>query len=118
MILSRWIPLVALAITLVIRLLKSDTILPWTIPPRARVWVAFGLGVVAAGLERVVTGVRWDVALFDGIAGALVAIATQNLVVGSLRNGREIPVPGLTVRGARPGVGRPETIPLLPGDPP
>jgi len=106
----KWIPLAAFAIWIVVRLLKSDTVIPIDVPPRWRAPLAFGLGLVAAGLDMVAAGVDWQVALFDGILTALIAIFGHDIVVGSIRGGQEIPIPMLTIPGTRPAPNMPVTI--------
>lgn len=101
----------ALSIGFVVRILKSDTKIPVSIPPRYRIWLAFGLGAAAGVLEKVSSGTEWKPALFDGALSAVFAILGQNVVIDSFRGGKEISIPGLMVAGERPSPGKPPTIP-------
>lgn len=92
---GQWIPLASLAIGLIVRLLKSDTKLPIDVPPRLRSPLALVLGMVAAVLDRVATGVTWKVAILSGIVASVFAIVGHDTFIMSLRGGKEIPVPGL-----------------------
>lgn len=113
----QWVPLAMVVIGLVIRLLKSDTKIPVTIPPRARAVTALLLGVVAAGLHRVQSGVEWQQAIFESIVAALLAIAGHNVVIDGLRGGKEFNLPGLIIPGASPSPDKPPTIPPAPKPP-
>lgn len=112
----KWVPLAALIIGLVVRLLKSDTKIPITIPPRARIWTVFVLGVAAGILERITSGTPWKQALLEGVLAAALAIIGHNALIDSLRGGKELVIPGLIVPGAPPSPGKPPSIP--PGKPP
>lgn len=108
-------PVVALfAIGLLIRLMKSDTTIPIDIPPRYRIWVALGLGLVSAVLERLVLKTPMGEALAGGFASWIGAVMTQNVVIDSLRGGKEIVIPGLIKPGVPPGPGKPPSIPPPP----
>lgn len=88
-----WIPLASIAIGFAVRLVKSDAAVAWfpvAIPPQVRSWLALGLGLVAGVLDKVVAGSSWSVALMGGIAAAITAISGHELVIESLRGGREI----------------------------
>jgi hypothetical protein len=113
-----WLPLGALVIGLVVRILKSDTKIPIDIPPRLRIWAAFGLGQVSGALEAVVTGKTWKEAVLGGLVQSMLAIVGQNVLIGSLRGGKEIPLPGLTVPGAAPSPGKPPSLPPKPEEVP
>ncbi len=110
----RWLPVATIVIGLVVRLLKSDTKIPIDIPPRARVWLAFGLGIVSGILEKVITGVGWEPAILGGLGAAVVAIAGHDAFIASIRGGKELPIPGLILPGARPAPSAPITIPPEP----
>ena len=113
----KWIPLAAIVIGLVVRLLKSDTKIPITIPPAWRSRIALLLGVAAGVLERVAnSGTSWGQAIFEGLVAAMLAITGHNVLIDSLRGGREFVIPGLIIPGAAPSPGKPPSIP--PGKPP
>lgn len=113
---KKWIALMALCIGLVVRLLKSDTKIPIDIPPKYRVWLAIGLVPVAAAVNRVAAGNTWTTSLVEGAIAAGLAIVSHNVVIGSIRGGKELPLPGLIKENTPPGPGKPPTIPPPPGD--
>lgn len=90
-----WVPAAALVVGLLVRLMKSDTKLPIDIPPRARAWVALGLGILSGVLEHVATGRTWTSAIVGGLVTGALAIIGHDTLIASLRRGRELPVPGL-----------------------
>lgn len=111
-----WIPLAALAIGLIVRLLKSDTKIPFTIPSEYRRFAVVVLGVASAALERIIAGTPWKDAALGGTAAVLAAFFGHYFVVDKLRDGKEIAIPGLIIPGAVPSPGAPVTIPP-PGPP-
>lgn len=112
----KWVAVSAIVISFAVRILKSDTVLP-TIPPRARIWFAIGLGIVAGVLEKVATGTTWTKALVDGVVAALLAVVSHEAIIASLRSGKEFPIPGLMVEGKTPSPTAPITVepPVAPG---
>src|SRR5436309_3011338 len=78
-----WVAITALVIMAAVRLLKSDTKIPIDIPPRWRVWLALGLGVVAGILDAVARGTAWPDALLGGLTSSVLAIVAQDTIVGS-----------------------------------
>lgn len=107
----KWVPLAAVVIGFVVRLLKSDTKIPITIPPRARIFIVFGLGVASSVLEKVVEGKTWTSALVGGAVSVAMAVLLHETVIASIRGGKEIPIPGLMIPGAAPSPGAPVTVP-------
>lgn len=91
------VPVIAFAIGLLLRLLKSDVVGP-SIPARARPWVAFGLGLSYSACSKIMLGTPWQQALIEGLTAGTAAITGHDLVIGSLLNGKEVPVPGLMRR--------------------
>jgi len=75
------VALAALAVWMLVALVKSDKI-PINIPPAARPWLAFALGQTYAVLAAVVGGVRWELAVVEGLFAALGAVGTQELGAG------------------------------------
>ncbi len=106
-----WIPLAAIVIGLIVRLLKSDTKIPIDIPPRWRAPLAVLLGVVASILDKVATGTPWKDAVIGGATATALAMVTHNLVIGSMRDGKEFVVPGLIKPGVAPGPNKPPSLP-------
>lgn len=106
----KWIPLSAIAIWIVVRLLKSDTKLPFDVPGTWRAPLAGALGIVAGVLEMVATGTAWHIAIVDGLLAAAIAAYGHDVIIGSVRGGKEIPVPFLMREGTRPAPGKPVTV--------
>lgn len=106
----KWVPLAAVVIFLVTRLLKSDTKIPIDIPPRVRIWVVFGLGIASGVLEHVIAGKTWTSALIGGAVSAVLAVVGHESIIASLRGGKELVIPGLIVPGTRPSPGAPVSI--------
>lgn len=112
----KWVPLAALLIGLVVRLLKSDTKIPIDIPPRWRIWLAFALGAVSGVLQAITTGTPWRAALAGGLASTTLAVLGQNVVVDSLRGGKEFVIPGLIKPDVAPSPGKPVSLKPPPND--
>ncbi len=86
-----WIPLCALLIGVLVRLLKSPRVPGWlgNIPHKMRPMLAVVLGVLSSGLDRVAHGTPWRTALISGLLSAAVAVLAHDVVVEGLRGGRE-----------------------------
>jgi len=90
-----WIPLASLLIGLFVRLSKTDAAVAWfpvNLRPKVRPYVALAGGIltgVAAGL----VGGSWLSALTGGVVAGMLAITAHDVVVESIRNGREIGTP-------------------------
>ncbi len=106
-----WIPLAVIVIGLIVRLLKSDTRIPFTIPPEYRRFAVVVLGMTSAALERVVAGTPWKDAALGGFVAIFGAYLGHYFVVDKLRDGKELAIPGLIIPGASPAPGAPVTIP-------
>lgn len=111
-----WVPLASVAIYLLVRILKSDTKIPIDIPPKARYWAAFALGIASGVLEKVVSAgtydqKTWTSAVVGGLISGAIAILGHEALIENLRNGRELAIPGLVVPGTRPAPDKPITIP-------
>ena len=85
-----WVMVAAVVVGSVVRLLKSDTPIPITIPPRWRAVVAMALGLLAGVMERVVGGTAWTQAIVDGLLAGGLPVVGHELVVESMRDGKEI----------------------------
>lgn len=105
-----WLPLGALAVALMVRLLKTDIRIFPDIPPRLRIWAAFFFGQVAGALEAVIAGKTYREAVLWGLVQSTIAILGQNALIESLRGGKEISIPGLTKPGVAPSPGKPPSI--------
>lgn len=112
---QKWVAILAVILGFAVRILKSDTVLPFSVPARWRVWLAFGLGGAAGALDKLIEAgnTTWTAALTQGLTAAAVAILSHELLIESLRGGRELPIPGL-MAGPAP---RPRTPPPPPSPP-
>lgn len=86
----KWLPLAALVVGFLVRLLKSDTALPITVPSQWRATAALVLGSVGGVLDSLIEGVDMKTAITTGISAALVAIAGHLVVIEGLFKGKEI----------------------------
>ena len=108
-----WLPIGALSIGLVMRLLKTDIkIFPSIDNPRFRIWACFALGQAAGTLEAIIAGKTYKEAIIWGLTQSVLAIVGHNAVIESLRGGKEFVVPGLTKPGVAPSPGSPPSIPV------
>ena len=90
-----WIPLASLFINVIIRVYKNDVAVawfPWSMPPRVRPFVAIGLGV-ASGFVAGLSSGSWGAAIAGGVFAGMLSITTHELVVESIRKGRDIGIP-------------------------
>lgn len=107
-----WLPLGALAVGLVVRLLKSDIkIFPSIDNPRFRIWACLALGQLAGTIEAVIAGKTYREAILWGAVQSGLAIFGHNLFIESIRGGKEFVIPGLTKIGVAPSPGAPPSIP-------
>lgn len=83
----------SLAVGLMVRLLKAHPVLAEKLPPRARPWIAVGLGVASGVLESIVSGTPVVKALMLGAISGFGAIIGHDLFIEGLRNGKEIGAP-------------------------
>lgn len=112
----KWFVLIAVVVGLIVRLLKSDTKIPINVPSQYRKYVALGLALVGAVIEKyAVGGTTWTNALIDGIAAWVLAEWGHKVVIEDVRGGKELPVPGLIKPGASPGSGKPPSLPPVVG---
>ncbi|MDB4994369.1 MAG: hypothetical protein JWM74_1801 [Myxococcaceae bacterium] len=88
-----WIPLLALIVFAVVRLLKSDTKIPINIPPRFRPVLAVVLGSIGGVLDHVASGTPWKQAMINGATGGVLAILANVFGIDVLRGGRDVPMP-------------------------
>jgi hypothetical protein len=109
----RWAALCALLAGVLVRLSKSDNLVPLNIPARLRPWIPVVFGVFGAVAEALANGKPWSQAIVAGIFVALAPIAGHELLVESLRGGKELPVPGLMKddsKGPKDPPARPPTV--------
>jgi hypothetical protein len=108
----KWVPIAGIVIWFLTRLFKDDT-KSWlpSVPGRWRPFVPFALAILSAVGEALFLGKPWLSAFIGGVLSAVEAITIQDLLINALRGGKEIPVPGLMVEGARPAPDKPVTVP-------
>lgn len=112
-----WVGLAALVIGCVVRLLKEDTRFPpFALAARWRPLLALGLGIVSGALQAVSTGTPWRDAILGGVVSGVVAIAGHEAIVESIRDGKDVPLPGLTKVPSQQDRG-PKPEPPTPADP-
>ena len=112
-----WVGLAALIIGLMVRLMKEDTRFPpFAMPARWRPLLAMGLGVASGVLQVASTGTPWRDAILGGLVSGFVAIAGHDAIVESLRNGKDVSLPGLMRVPPAPDRG-PKPEPPTPVDP-
>jgi hypothetical protein len=100
---GKWIALFAMIAGFGVRLMKGDPAVAWfppfvperyrTVPAAWRPALAVGLGVVSAVLTLKSNGASWQMAIVQGVMTGFVsgsmAIAGHQIVVESMRHGRE-----------------------------
>jgi hypothetical protein len=90
---GEWIAIGAIGVGLLVRLSKSDKFAAWfpvNVSAQWRSWAAMGLGVVYGVLQAVAGGKPWKTALVGGVVSALLAVSGHELIVESIRKGREL----------------------------
>ncbi len=109
----KWIALAAVGIGLVVRLLKSDTKIPIDIPPRLRAPLALALGAASGAIDKLVEAgsTTWTAAITSGVLAAVLAMISHTTVIGSMRGGKELDIPGLIKTNTPPGPGKPPSVP-------
>lgn len=106
-----WPGVAWIVIAMVVRLLKSDTKIPIDVPAKYRAYLALALGVVSGVLQKVVQEhVDWTTAIVGGVCSAALAAFSHDTIVDAARGGKELVVPGLIVKGAAPGPGKPVSL--------
>lgn len=107
-----WVPLTAWLGHTLVRLMKSDTKLPIDVPSRLRPYVAIAITVALAIVQHrfAGTGGTWMQAVVFGVGAGVMAILAHLGIVDVLRDGRELPVPGL-MKDDKP---KPPSVPPLP----
>lgn len=92
-----WVPLTAWLGHTLVRLMKSDTKLPIDVPRAWRPYVAIAISVALAIVQHrfAGTGGTWGQAVGFGVVAGGMAIVAHLGLVDWLRDGREMPVPGL-----------------------
>lgn len=92
-----WIAIAAILDGLLIRLSKDDRYVrffPVAIAPKWRPWFALAVGVVEGCVAiKLLSHGAWSEAIFGGFSAGVTAITGHELVVESLRGGRDLFVP-------------------------
>lgn len=81
--------IIALCVHVALRVLKSGG-LDDTVPPRLRPPLAVALALLGAVFSNMALGISWDVALAEALLGAMTAMGAHDLMIGSLRDGKEL----------------------------
>jgi len=112
-----WVGLAALIIGLLVRLMKADSRFPpFAVPARWRPLLAIGLGIASGVLQAASTGTPWRDAILGGVVSGFVAIAGHETIVGAIRDGKDVALPGLMKVPPTPDRG-PKPEPPTPVDP-
>lgn len=93
---GKWLPLSALLVFSIVRLLKSDVALPsWLppVPPRYRLLLAILLSSLAAFLAKLGAGLGWRAALGLAAATFLTSLVAHHGIVENIRGGEDVPIP-------------------------
>lgn len=107
----QWYALAAIAVGLLIRLLKDDTKLP-TLPAKWRPWLVVAAGVIAAVVSKLQGGASLKDAIVNGAIVGLLPIVAHQLGVESLLGGKEVPLPSALL--VKPADGpKPPIVPPL-----
>ncbi len=97
----QWVLISSIVVGFIVRLLKEDTRFPpFAVPARWRPVLALALGALSGSLQAVATGIPWRDALLGGLVSGSLAIAGHGTIVEALRDGKDIPLPGLTTQPA------------------
>lgn len=91
----KWLALIALVVGLLVRVFKDDTKIPGVIPKPARPWIALGLGLVLGTVQQKIAGATWGDAIASGVLAGVIPIVAHKLGIEWLRDGKELPLPGL-----------------------
>lgn len=105
---------IAVAVGLVVRLLKTDTKIPIDVPSRYRKYLALALALVGCVVEKYASSASWKPALLDGLLAWFAAEWGQKIAIDDMRGGKELPVPGLMRPGVSPSPGKPPSVPPPP----
>jgi hypothetical protein len=88
-----WIPILAAVVWCVVRACKTDRLverIPLYIARENRALGAIGLGLIGAGLDRLVECGTWYDAIAGGVVAGSLAIAAHEIIVVRWRGGREL----------------------------
>lgn len=88
----KWTAAAAIVIGLLVRLSKEGKLAALTtkLNPRHRSWVAIGLGAASVVVDSLGRGTKCSQALLSGFISACIAIAGHELLIESLRGGKEL----------------------------
>lgn len=88
-----WIAIALLFVGAAVRVMKDDRAVRWCrieIAPRYRVWAALALGMLLGILHKLVLGGTWGEAMVGGFVAGGGSTWLHELVVESIRKGRDI----------------------------
>ncbi len=106
------LPLLAAIINgLIIRVSKEDVPIPFNIPSKFRPWVVILLGVVEAAITKMIIGIPLATAIIGALIAGVLPMVMHDLVIESLRNGRELFAP--TPKFAPPKIPQAPKLPMF-----
>lgn len=88
-----WVPMAAAVAWVLVRISKDDRAVRWfrvEIDPRWRAWASAILGLVFGVLHKLATGGTWGEAIVGGLVAGNGATVGHELIVESIRKGRDI----------------------------
>jgi uncharacterized membrane protein len=94
--LHQWVPIIAVVVGLLVRLVKDDTKLAGSLPSWFRPYFALILSAMGVAAGGVLGGIPWQSAIEQTLMAFATAVLGHHAIVEGLRGGKEIPVPGLT----------------------
>ncbi len=112
-----WIWIATICIWLAMRVIQSDVKVIPTVPAKFRIFCLPIFTIIAMGGARYQAHASWVTAFLGSVLAAFMSIYFHEAIVNSLRGGKAIPLPGLTIPGAQPSPGAPVTKPVEPPPP-
>lgn len=90
----KWLPLAALALFLLVRILKDDTAIPLTVRnKRWYPWIPVIVAAAASALDKVVSGLSWSSAVTQAVFLGVVPVALQELGIKGVLGLQDLPLP-------------------------
>lgn len=91
-----WLVVASLSVNLLVRLAKTDAAVRWfpvNLRPKVRPYAAIILGGASGVVAALSSHMSWPTAIAGGLVAGMMAITTHDVVIESIRDGRDIGVP-------------------------